>query len=172
MMNHPFSRRRFLAVGIAATALVSLAGCEAGNPNDLDEFLDLSALLTGFEKADLDPRLARIYLDTIHAMVAASPDSALEKLYRKAGFRTGQKPRTYDEMEAKGAFDDATANAVAEEIMLCWYSGTIPSGGALKIRVATYDTALAWKSITWTTPNMECRGALGAWSEPPRVTVT
>ena len=172
MLNHAFSRRRFLATGIAISAGAPLVSCGSRSQKELDEFLDISALLTGFEKSQLDPDLAETYLAAIHAMSADAPESSLEKLYRMAGFRSGHKPETYDQMEARGAFDDAAASAIAEEILMCWYSGTVPSGGPLKIRVTTYDSALAWKSITWTTPNMECRGAMGAWSEPPQVTIT
>jgi len=171
MPNHPLDRREFLATGATFAVLGAVAATEGCTPQthsnapSLEQFLQLSALLTGFEVSDLDPRLAQVYLDTLNAPVAS--EHSLANLITKTGIGSSKPPQSYAELERNGVFADEASQQLAEEIMKCWYSGTVPALNDLHIRVVTYDAALAWKSIDWTTPNMTCRGATGFWAEPP-----
>jgi hypothetical protein len=165
---HAFSRRKFLALGAAGTALciVGPAGCarDLSAKPDLDDFLHISELLTGFSRTDLDPALARRYFDLINTQF---PGTAVAHFYNKAGLRSKAPPQSFAALEDMGLLDEVEDRMIADEILICWYSGTLPAAGMQRMRVATYDSALAWRSITWTTPNRECRGAFGFWSSAP-----
>lgn len=171
MTNDGLNRRRFLLLG-AALAVAGPAACaeQTDVAPDLDEFLHLSSLLTGFAASDLDRTLGQTYLDTLNRALIAP--FTLAHLYEQAGLRSKTPPKTFEELERTGIFDRQPAKSALEEIMTSWYSGTVPVVGTHRIRVATYDAALSWKAITWTSPNMECRGALGFWSDPPSPGVT
>lgn len=171
MTDQPLDRREFFASGAA----LAVAGALGATPNadaaasaehapDLDDFLRVSALLTGFPVSALDRSLAQTYLGAVNGTHGSD---LVEKFYVQAGFRSSTPPATFDELARTSAFNEESSQVLAEAIMTCWYSGTIAALNALHLRVVTYNDALAWKSVTWTTPNMECRGALGAWSELP-----
>jgi hypothetical protein len=164
MSSYEFSRRRFLLLG-AAVMVAGPSACADRATDPLDDFLHLSALLTGFKTGELDAKLARTYLDTVTATLPAG--LTMSELFSRARLDSETQPQTFDQLEATGVFDDARMATVLDEIAICWYSGTVPTDSPMRIRVVAYDAALAWKSITWTTPNMTCRGVTGFWSEPP-----
>ena len=169
MPTHEFSRRRFIVFG-TVLLVAGPSACAKAQTDPLDDFIRLSALLTGFKSADLDAKLARTYLDAVTATLPSG--FSMQSLFERAGFETAAPPQTYDALEATGVFDDARSAAVLDEIATCWYSGTVPAAGSMRIRVVAYDAALAWKAITWTTPNMTCRGVTGFWGDAPENMVT
>lgn len=165
MPTHEFSRRRFLLISAALMA-AGPSSCAKQSTDPFDDFMHLSSLLTGFAIADLDARVGRAYFDAISANLPAG--TSMQQIYTRAKLNDPARPQSYDELEATGVFDDAAAAAVLDDITNYWYSGTVPARNPLGLRVVTYDGALAWRAITWTTPTMTCRGVTGFWSDAPK----
>jgi len=168
LLRRPVGRRAFLASLSALTVGAALTGCVPPGPTPavgehgaatpapntaarrvepspsstsltLDEFLAISAQLTGFPASALDPHLATLYLASLRT---AGDPTAL----RAVGATTAPSP-------------------LADAVIRCWYSGIYdtPNGPA----VATYTDALAWRAVGYTTAPTSCHGATGYWAEPP-----
>jgi len=170
------SRRSFLsvllsfAVGSALTEVATAFtifgfGRKKAAPAELtvNEFIAISAILTGFSPEELNRDLAATYLG---ALTGRSGEFSLRDLYELAGFGSRVPPRGIADVERLGVFASEPSKALAEEVIYVWYSGTYtgPTGEAV---VASHDAALAWKAIPWTTPTTYCSGALGSWAEAP-----
>ncbi|HSM57781.1 MAG TPA: sugar dehydrogenase complex small subunit [Candidatus Sulfomarinibacteraceae bacterium] len=127
----------------------------------LDQFLALSAVLTGV--ANLDPTLGRVYLN---ALRAGDFELAPADLYRRAGFSPDAAP-SLDDVENSGIFDDEATGALADTIIRYWYTGVYdtPDG---EPAVATFVDALAWKALPWTKPNSICAQP-GFWEKRPNL---
>ncbi|MDC3960477.1 sugar dehydrogenase complex small subunit [Polyangium jinanense] len=157
-------RRGFLGGLSALFAASLLPACGSDEPvvdGPLARFLALSALLTGFE--NLPRAHGQIYLDALRA----SPEQsvALDELYAEAGYGGESSPGSLADLEAKGTFTDARLRAVADTIILNWYTGVYE--GASGPEVATYTDALTWRALDYTNPPSECGGLTGFWAEPP-----
>lgn len=128
-----------------AIRLASLIAAGAANPalgqDELRSFRVLSARLTGFSEAEIDPELA---LGMVDGVRAAGLGSALESLL-------GNEPSGEDEL--------------ARQIAVAWYSGMHPDGAGTSLR-AYYD-ALVWRALEFTKPPGQCSATPGDWSEPP-----
>jgi hypothetical protein len=81
-------------------------------PQTFEEFMSLSARLTGVPLEGLDEEAGRVYFASL-----------------------------------RGAFDE-------ESILLCWYTGRY--GTAQDRRVHTWEGALAWSTLGFTTAQMQC----------------
>jgi Membrane bound FAD containing D-sorbitol dehydrogenase len=127
----------------------------------IDRFLALSVLLTGFEA--LDRGQGQIYLDALRA--SADQSKALDDLYVKAGYSSESRPGSLADLEAKGIFADDRLTAVADAIILNWYTGVYD--GATGPEVATYTEALTWRALDYTNPPSLCGGSPGFWAEKP-----
>ena len=134
-----FARRRLLAaLGSASPFLLLRHSAAAASPASLDEFLSLSARLTG--RSRLDPKIARLYLSALNA----TP----EKRGPLADLARGRS--SHPELE--------------REIILSWYTGFYKAGG--QIRLATHTGALLWKALGTPAPGT-CGGPMGFWAQPP-----
>ncbi|MDI3290931.1 sugar dehydrogenase complex small subunit [Polyangium sp. 15x6] len=156
-------RRGFLG-GVSALFAASLVPACSDDPvvdGPLARFLSLSALLTGFE--NLPRAHGQIYLDALRA--SAEQSLALDELYAEAGYGRETSPGSLADLEAKGTFDDARLRAVADAIILNWYTGVYE--GASGPEVATYTEALTWRALDYTNPPSECGGLTGFWAESP-----
>lgn len=116
-----------------------------------DDFLALSALLTGVPVAQLDPALAR----AIQEGYSRPRPFPIAKLLERAGFGGGGAP----DLEAVYAEEDS--RRLADEITLAWYNGVVP--GEKGPRAAAYVTALQWKVLGYGGPPSVCHGE---WWEP------
>ncbi|MFW5941883.1 MAG: sugar dehydrogenase complex small subunit [Chloroflexota bacterium] len=125
----------------------------------LDQFLALSAVLTGV--ANLDPTVGRVYLN---ALRAGDFQLTPADLYQQAGFGPDTTP-TLDQVEEAGLFADEDATSLADTIIRYWYTGVYdtPEG---EQAVATFVDALAWKALPWTKPNSICASP-GFWEQRP-----
>ncbi|WP_437971153.1 sugar dehydrogenase complex small subunit [Sorangium sp. So ce260] len=157
------ARRRFV---LFLSALLAAAGLtrhvvrgRAAAP--LDRFLALSTLLTGVH--DLVRDHGQIYLDCLLADRAQA--AALEDLYARAGLAGDAPARTLDDLTAQGVFADRRLRALADEILLFWYTGEYDAAGGRAL--ATYEGSLAWRSLPHATAPGTCGGAMGFWREPP-----
>lgn len=135
------SRRDLLVSAIAAAALaVAGAPSAAAKQVSVDAFLALSERLTG--RADLSADVAKTLLETILATADAADLEAL--------------------VDGTLADDGALANRIVGD----WYSGVAKAADGNDI-VATYQSALMWKALTFTKPMGVCGGATGYWQNPP-----
>ena len=172
------SRREFVMALGALAAGAGLAGCwdrpgqgdplttqrQARMPGDmptLDEFLALSAMLTGTIRLNRD--VAGLHL----AKLQAQPDTnvALADLCRKAGFRSITPPKTLEDLTQRSVLEQDSLRRLADQITTCWYTGKwtrtdepTPSG---------FADALAWNVLAFSKPPGTCGGSPGSWAEPP-----
>jgi hypothetical protein len=165
-MSESTGRRRFLrllalaAAGSAATACATRATVGAHvAPVTLDDFMALSALLTGVP--DLDAEHGRLYL----ASLTRAEARQLAMVTARAGLHGAAPAATLEALVRTGALDTAAARRVTATIVECWYTGVYasPSGP----RVATYLGALAWTTLGFTKPPGVCGGGVGFWADAP-----
>lgn len=159
----PGGRRRFV---LSISALLAAAGLAKYVSSDraatpLDRFLALSTLLTGV--FDLSRAHGQIYLDSLLAHPERA--AALEDLQARAGIVGDAPAYTLDDLTARGVFADARLRAVADEILLLWYTGEYDVAGGRAL--ATYEGSLAWRALPYARPPGTCGGAHGFWGEPP-----
>ena len=136
-------RRTILLSAIAAaTAGFPLMGvAQAAAP--VDDFMALSARLTGFPVSELSASVGAVLLKSFQAQGALQ---TLGQLGPKASL----------------------SPALNAEIISAWYSGIsqTPAGPV----VVTHDEALVWHSADYLHPPGQCGGAFGYWSTPPAQT--
>ena len=137
---------------------------EAADGFSLEQFLVLSAVLTGVE--ELSPELGRVYMQSLQA--SDEFDVTLDELYRQAGFVEETPPSSIEALQENGLFESEATSSLSDKIIEYWYTGvyTTPEGESM---VATYVDALAWKALNFTKPNSIC-GSPGFWEERPGVT--
>lgn len=133
----------------------------------LDDFLTISALLTGFDKQDLDPGLGRTYLASLQAR--PNPELKLTDFYTQIGFRSSAPPRSLQELADTGALGQDQPRTLANKIVEYWYTGIYDTGNGPA--VATFREALAWKALGFAVAPTTCLGSPGVWAEQPRQTV-
>ena len=104
-------------------------------------FLDLSAQLTGFPKAELDAQFAG---SLVQALVESGHGAALDSLLQGEG--------------------SADFKALEGEIIGAWYSGVLPTASGPV--VATLYGALIWAAVEFAARPGVCAG-LGSWGRPP-----
>ncbi len=136
----PINRRDLLVVTAGAAALAVAPPLRAEAGFDVDQFLSLSARLTGVSLADLD---------------ASAASSIL------AGFLSLGRG---GELSPLAAGPDATA-PLANDIVAAWYSGTYDTSAGLASFGLTH--ALLWNALDYTKPPGLCGGRTGYWAAPP-----
>jgi hypothetical protein len=138
---------------------------EEGTPQpgsiSLEQFLAVSAVLTGF--TNLDPVVGSLYLQSLEG--SDEFDASLGELAERAGFGGGSAPTTVAELEASGIFAEEATSTLADRIIEYWYTGvyTTPEGEPM---VATFVDSLAWKALTFTKPTTICADP-GFWEKRP-----
>lgn len=134
------TRRGFIG-GVWALPALGFGGwADAGEA--LERFLALSARLTGFPAAVLDPALAGDLLD---ALKAAGEGASLENLLEETAG------------EAHGG--------LAAQIIAAWYSGIHPTTEGPAARVVR--DALVWRAMEFAHAPGHCSTELNDWSRPP-----
>lgn len=150
-----------------------------------DEFLAMSALLTGYGRVQLaGTGLTRVYL---RAIDAALPAGVLDDLLGAFGRGLAQSVSSGDGVEAyvtAAILDHPRLGQVARNIILLWYCGTWTalseewhaSYGASSRDTTHVVSAQAYQGgLQWTAAGAHPAGAhpqgFGAWSEPPQGTV-
>jgi hypothetical protein len=178
-------RRRFLAATLSVAVAAALGGCRearstrllaptgqapsptpvAGSPApaqspELQRFLALSTLLTGYDQLDEDA--GQRYL----AALQTPPPGGmpLDQLYQATGVGSSAPPASYAALAATGALDQPAAKATAQAIAAYWYTGQVAATGET---VVTYRDALGWEALTFTRAPGMCGGAFGFWSNTP-----
>lgn len=117
----------------------------------VDDFLALSALLTGMPAASLDPALGRAIQEGFSRPRAFTiPD-----LLKRAGTAATLA-------DLAPVFEEEDSRRLADEITVAWYTGVVPGEGGP--RVAGYVTTLQWKALGYGGAPSVCHG--GWWDAP------
>ena len=146
LLLRPYSRRT-VVVGTAAGGALVAAPARAGaarrtGPVTLDEFLELSELLTD-DVADLPEEAGASYFAALTAdPVHAGPLLRLVE----GGVRAANPPRTFTALVRRGLLDDPATAATAQRILELWYSGLLDG------RTVDYLEALAWTTLDFPEP--------------------
>lgn len=174
-MNFLLNRRRFLLVLGAMAAGTGLPACWGGQganrpspphgasagPATFDEFLSLSAILTGV--AHLDREVGLVHFSRLQ--VDRNDRSVLDSLLAASGLRSTAPPKNVDDLASLGLFEQKDMRALADRITLCWYRGNWSQEGT-PTRSGFAD-ALAWQVLPFTKPPGICGGGTGYWANPP-----
>ena len=136
-------RRTVLFSGLALASAGLPVPLFAQTAFSLDDFLALSARLTGVPAARLDRQAALIIYE------AARERGLLPQLARLAAHPGGIGPESQ----------------LANEVVAAWYSGICRTADA--VALATYTSALLWTSASFLHPPGTCGGATGYWGDPP-----
>ena len=161
------TRRKFITVCSLGAAAVSLAplmqACSKASRLNTDQFLKLSAILTGFKEKELDLKLAELYMNSLNDFPPSN--ATLGDIYKTTGLNDGEKP-TPPFIEGT-LFTDPEEKILADTLIHYWYTGTykIASG----VKTASYQNQLAWKSTGYLIPNAQCRGSFGFWADKPNI---
>lgn len=134
------TRRGFIG-GVWALPALGFGGW-AGAGEALERFLALSARLTGFPAAALDPALAGDLLD---ALKAAGESAGLEDLLDGPA--------------------EESHSGLAAQIIAAWYSGIHPSAEGPAARA--FREALVWRALEFAHAPGYCSTELNDWSRPP-----
>jgi hypothetical protein len=146
------------------TAADVLATPRMEGEGELERFLALSSLLTGFD--DLNPVLGAVYLDALRNR--PDPAVTLGALYERAGFGGGAAPDSLEALEAAGVFAEEEMSALADTILTNWYTGVYDTAEGEQA-VATYVDALVWQAAGYLKPRTVCGPYPGFWRERPPV---
>lgn len=134
------TRRSFIG-GVWALPALGIGGW-AGAYEALERFRALSARLTGFPPASLDPALAGDLLD---ALRAAGEGAGLEDVLAGTA--------------------DGTPGGLAAQIIAAWYSGIHPTADGPAARA--FREALVWQALEFAHAPGYCSTELNDWSRPP-----
>lgn len=140
----PDERRRAILAGAAAAGVsLGLPTGPAFAVDGFDRFMARSEALTGVKP--LDRTIGR----SLYKLLNANGQVDYLTGYRPAG----RSPAGRNEQ-------------VEISIISAWYSGVVSTAG--DHRLATYQDALMWQQLDFTTPSGLCGGDLGFWSNPPK----
>jgi hypothetical protein len=177
---------RFAATPVMEPSAAGDATDQAVTGGRAEEFLAMSALLTGYGRVQLaGTGLTRDYL---RAIDAALPAGVLDDLFAAFGRVLAQSVSSSDGVDAYVApaiLDHPRLGPVARNIILLWYCGTwtaLPeewhaSYGASSRDVTHVVSAQAYQgALQWTAAGAHPAGArpqgFGAWSVPPESPVS
>jgi hypothetical protein len=157
-----------LLAGAAAIGACARGGSKAQDTSatappspDLQHFLALSSLLTGY--ASLDAASASAYLKVFRD--DADRSGALDELLARVGVGGKNSPASLDDLAKRGAFSDPESLALTSQILSVWFSGTV--FGKDGMTTQTWQGALAWDVCTFTKPPATCGGLTGYWAKAP-----
>jgi len=137
--------------GIAAAATLPAAPDQAAGPVTLDEFMELSEILTD-DVANLR--------DQVGAQYQAALDPAALRRLVDATVRAPRPPKTFNDVLRSGALNDPVNAATTQQILTSWYSGLVGD------RTADYLGALAWSTLGFAVPASTKIG-FPKWEERP-----
>jgi hypothetical protein len=148
--------------------------------DDVQEFADMSAALTGFSSSFLKPQidpvgLARIYYEFAVAQVGATPMSSLLEAF--LAIKTQPPQAIADALLETSAASPSSQALIAESIVAMWYLGAwyVPGrqgGGGFPptplqiISSEAYTNGLVW-NVMQSHPMGFSPFTFGYWSQPP-----
>ncbi|HEX2787123.1 MAG TPA: sugar dehydrogenase complex small subunit [Ignavibacteria bacterium] len=170
MFQQKFSRRDFIKTSAAGLALISfpfLQSCSKKTDVSLDEFIQLSSLLTGFDASQLDKGLAQKYLTSLTTVPQST--TTIGELYTKFGLSPG-KPVNLD-TDAAVDLVDKEDEKLAQTITQYWYAAeyrTTNTSVNYGLVTANFNESLGWAATVYGSPESECHGSTNSWATPPQ----
>jgi hypothetical protein len=160
------SRRQFV---LMSTALLGSAVSTAcfGRDTALDQFVAVSAVLTGVARERLDREAGRRYLAAMHPPPAGG--LPVEQVAQSGLVGASTARAGADAFRSKGFLDLPAAKITADKIAEYWYRGQVPQAANTRETpaVVTYRSALGWAALTFADAPATCGGAFGFWSNKP-----
>ncbi|MEH2066707.1 MAG: hypothetical protein V7K47_00650 [Nostoc sp.] len=152
------------------------------NAADLECFLELSVVLTGFSKFHLrGTGLAELYLETIQDVIGGDLFAELLTTFHKLEVeKTANNDEAIAQILASEKFGPIARNIIKVWYMATWYTlpqswrdvyGTKEKDGTFIISPHAYPEGLLWTAIGVNPPGAKGQG-YGTWSEPPLVSLT
>ena len=136
-------------------------GTSASDPR-VQSFMALSALITGVDRSELAPDVAGQLLPLIDQHIGSG--MTVDQLANAAGVSGGSQGKA---SSLDAALGQPGAMPTAELIAAAWYSGEGPGDGKGEGELVTYNDALAWRALSFTSAPCNCGGPFGYWSERP-----
>lgn len=170
MFQEKFSRRDFIKTSAAGLVLVSfpfLQSCSKKTDVSLDEFLQLSSLLTGYDVSQLDKGNAQKYLTSITTVPPST--STMGELYTKLGL-SPNKPVDLDTDITTVLVNDEDEK-LAKAITQYWYAAeyrTTNTSQNYGLVVTNFNESLGWAATVYGSPESECHGATNSWAAAPQ----
>jgi hypothetical protein len=134
----------------------------------LDLFLELSAVLTGFSRDEIDnplaqPRLSPVYLALVRANAASELD-ALLAAFVQAKTQSGGDPAKLQAAVAAAIWNDETLGGLAKDVTRLWYLGRWRGGPY--VSTTAYLQSLAWTAMD-AKPIGYSAFTFGYWAQKP-----
>jgi hypothetical protein len=129
----------------------------------LEDFLDLSRVLTGDEALSVD--LAKKFIERVGAEPSGKYLPDLVEVWRRIRSAGGDIEGDVQ----KQIMSDANLGPLAKLIVFLWYTGGIPNAAGTDWRFGEADeyfSALVWSAIKAHPPALS-RGYFGHWKYPP-----
>lgn len=170
MFQEKFSRRDFIKTSAAGLVLISfpfLQSCSKKTDVSLDEFIQLSSVLIGFDASQLDKNNAQKYLTSITTVPPST--STMGELYTKFGLSPG-KPVNLD-TDVSVALTNEEDIKLAKAIVQYWYAAeyrTTNTSVNYGLVVTNFNESLGWAATVYGSPESECHGATNSWATPPQ----
>ena len=162
------NRRKFISYcSLAATTVVfypAIQGCSGKQNIDLNEFIKLSSILTGFKESDLDKLLADTYLKSLTEYPPSK--ASLAEIYSDLNIGVNKIPDSKNIEQT--VLKDPQKKLLADTVINYWMTGTYRSKDGMK--VSNYESMYAFKATGYLIPNAQCRGNFGFWENKPVIT--
>ncbi|MDZ8183882.1 MAG: hypothetical protein RMX96_03330 [Nostoc sp. ChiSLP02] len=151
------------------------------SPEFLDYFLNLSVVLTGFSKFNLQGTgLANLYFETIRDVIGGEIFGELLTAFHQLEVEKKENDRdAIAQILASQKFGPIARNIIKVWYVATWYTlpqawrdvyGTKEKDGTFIISPQAYPEGLLWTAIGVNPPGAKGQG-YGTWSEPPLVTL-
>jgi len=167
-MSARINRRKFIfyCSATAATAFLypAVHGCSGKQNIDLNEFIKLSSILTGFNESELDKLLADTYLKSL--MEYPPSKASLADIYSDLNIEPNKVPDSKNIEQT--VLNDPQKKLLADTVINYWMTGTYRSKDGMK--VSNYESMYAFKATGYLIPNAQCRGNFGFWENKPVIT--
>ncbi len=167
-MKVRINRRKFISYcSFAAASAVFfpvIQGCSGKQNIDLNEFIKLSSILTGFKESELDKSLADTYLKSL--MEYPPSKASLGEIYSVLNIESNKIPNSRSIEQT--VLNDPQKKLLADTLINYWMTGTYKSKEGMK--VSNYESMYAFKATGYLIPNAQCRGNFGFWENKPVVT--
>ena len=162
------NRRKFISYcSIAAATVVfypAIQGCSGKQNIDLNEFVMLSSILTGFKESELDKLLADTYLKSLTEYPPSK--ASLAEIYSDLNIGVNKIPDSKNIEQT--VLKDPQKKLLADTVINYWMTGTYRSKDGMK--VSDYESMYAFKATGYLIPNAQCRGNFGFWENKPVIT--
>lgn len=169
MFQQKFSRRGFIKTSAAGLALISfpfLQSCSTKSDVSLDEFIQLSSLLTGYDVSQLDKGYAQKYLTSLTTVPQST--TTIGELYTKFGLSPGKAVNLDTDISI--FLTDSEDIKLAKAIAQYWYASEYRTTDQANygLVVNSFNGSLGWEATVYGSPESECHGSTNSWATAPQ----